>query len=854
MMGNLKWLCLIIFHSVAGTPPQECSCKLHDKELTADCSALGLTSISEIFNCVPNTVRKLILSYNKINSIPPEMLTLLEDLRELNLEHNIIEHLQNDSFSGLSKLEYLSLSYNLLRHNDSYADDVFKPLRNLRRLYLQGNCNVHTSVCLYPDKALSAATTLEYLSIDGIPNHEFGKGFSKLKNLNSLYLSDDNGYCHIPVLTENTFDVFKHTPISNLQLESCEITKLAPNVFRSLHNLTYLIITRNRKLCADSIENATVGLNETNIQTMRFNYWCRHPPFYPILAENNFRGLTNTSLRVLDLGWNYIIHVDPSVIENLPTSLEYFSLKQNSIGNAQFLLKLSRLYNLNTLDGSFQNYFQAEIKTLERARGETAVGGLYRKIIKLQSAIKSPHKTYTDNRLQLPRNLQTLYMNNIHLEYPVPSVTFAPNKLRYLNASSCMLLAFFGPWYGLKDLQILDISNNKFSFFHQKSLIDMGNLTSLFLQHTEIGKSLYRDVNGVTFSSLRKLRVLDLRSSIIKDLPYSIFKNQIDLRYLSLGDNSVKNVSFLLKSMTKLRHLDLSDNEIGFISEQNMAFLDQIATNRKIDLDLSGNNLNCMCNNQVFVNWLATTRVNIIQKDNLSCLYINETLVSLSRLEFIREQLKYECTSWIVMTSCVIGFIGLLLVLSLVALLYYKRWQLRYLWYIGRVKIDPYHHPHDQEHIILKIDAYISYEQHYDFTDDVSLHQVITDKLYPFFEERGYTLNIREEFDGNEKLYHVIPQAVRKSRKVVVFLTPSYCEDYWNTFEFNIAAYEGIYTKRNIIIPVLLGDVSEKHLMPEIRSFIRSKIKSNEVLRFPSSENDIAAFNEQLENMIRNRL
>jgi hypothetical protein len=414
-----------------------------------------------------------------------------------------------------------------------------------------------------------------------------------------------------------------------------------------------------------------------------------------------------------------------------------------------------------------------------------------------------------------------------------------------------MLTAFLGPWYGLHDLKYMDLSHNRFGYIHPLSFIDAMNLSVLLFQQNEIGKSILQDKNGKTFSSLNKLTQLDLSSNEIKDLPYHIFKEQINLKNLSLANNGLKNISFMMNSMTNLRFLNLSGNEIEYMSEQNMIFLDHIARNVEFFLDLSENNLACTCNNFKFIDWLAKTSININRKDKLTCLYINQTIISLSQLPVIRENLKYECTSWIVVTSCVIGFIFLLLILSLIALLYYKRWQLRYLWYIGRLKMDPYNYPDDQEQPLLQIDAYISYDLHYDVTDEMSLHRIIADRLYPYFQQRGYTLKIREEFDGYERLYKVIPETVRKSRKVVVFLTPTFCDDYWNIFEFNLAAYEGIYKTRDVIIPVLLGDVSEKKFTPEIRSFVKTKLKSNEVIRYPLPDRDNNSFMEQLESLIR---
>lgn len=818
---------------------QPCECRIDIEHRTADCSGLQMTNISDILNCVPMNTKELNLSNNNLNEIPSGFFIRFPYMENLILDNNRIVYLKSGSFKGLSQLDNLSVRFNLLSHNESYAVDVFSPLHNLHKLNMQGNCHPDMH-CSYPDTALSALTSLQYLHIDGIADLDLGVGFSKLTSLYALYFSNnDNVYCHMPVLTATTFAALRQTPLSKLHLDGCDVVKLAPNVFRGLRNLTTLIVTGNRNLCSDSIDNATVGLNETNIKMLQFNEWCSGRRGYPKLGD--LKGLKNTSLKRLDLGWNKINYVDPLIMENLPTSIEYFSLKRNFLNNAEFLAKLRLLNQVKTIDVSYQNYYTY-------ASPPNASNALSSKRANKDDKLTTVH-------IYLPENVRTIYMSNIKLHYPIFSATFGPNKLQYLDGSSCMLLAFLGPVYGLNELQFLNLSHNRFTLFSPLSLIDMGNLTTLLLQHNEIGASLYSDKKGLTFSRQRKLEVLDLSNNIIKDLPYQLFVNQINLKNLSMADNSIKNVSFSLNTMTNLQHLNVSGNQIEYISNANTAALDRIAATHQIDLDLSGNTLACRCDSQHFMKWLALTEVNIVDKDNLYCLYKNNTILSISRLDEIQIQLKYDCTLAIVLTSCVTGFVVLLLVLSLVAVLYHKRWQLRYLYYIGRQNVNPYH-PLEDEEILLEIDAYISYEMYYDVTDDVTMHQVVADTLYPYLTQRGFVIKIREELHSGKMLHDVISEAVRKSRKVIAILTPMYCKEFWTTFEFNMAAYEGIYTKRNIIIPVLAGDVpvSDIYMTPEIRSFIMTKVKSNEVLRFPSSENydsQINAFTQQLEQFLR---
>ena len=50
---------------------------------------------------------------------------------------------------------------------------------------------------------------------------------------------------------------------------------------------------------------------------------------------------------------------------------------------------------------------------------------------------------------------------------------------------------------------------------------------------------------------------------------------------------------------------------------------------------------------------------------------------------------------------------------------------------------------------------------------------------------------------------HWCPSEILNSgTTLIVLLSNVYCVDFWNVFEFNAAAMQGIYTKRPVIIPV----------------------------------------------------
>ena len=150
-------------------------------------------------------------------------------------------------------------------------------------------------------------------------------------------------------------------------------------------------------------------------------------------------------------------------------------------------------------------------------------------------------------------------------------------------------------------------------------------------------------------------------------------------------------------------------------------------------------------------------------------------------------------------------------VLGLLSQLWYRRWKLRYLLAVGRRTVVPYH-PIEEMEIELEYDVYISYERDFHLTADETLHEFVEQKLYPELQRRGLKVLIRDEFEPGVGLYDAISQALRRCKKVVSLIS----KDYYKVFEFNVALLEGIYTKRQVIIPVALENVERDDLHIEI--------------------------------------
>ena len=268
-----------------------------------------------------------------------------------------------------------------------------------------------------------------------------------------------------------------------------------------------------------------------------------------------------------------------------------------------------------------------------------------------------------------------------------------------------------------------------------------------------------------------------------------------------------------------LQTLNFSDNSIGMLSSAYTDQLDKISDHSPLKVDLTKNELVCDCNTLSFVAWIRYSNM-MYKKNYISCFNSGKLRV-INDIDEIHEKLKYQCTKVEVVLGCVACFTLLTLILSVIALVWYKRWKFNYLLSIARYKVNPYH-PIDDNEIEMEYDVYISYERDFNVNTTMSIHQFVTQKLYPELQRRGFRVFIRDELRPGIELYKGISDVLRKCDKVIALISKSYCTDQWNVFEFNRAVLEGIYTQRQVMIPVAVEEIGREHLREEIFTFLKS--------------------------------
>lgn len=836
--------------------PRICRCHvMANSSVITDCSTSNISVLPT--NISPMTT-KLNLSNNFLGKFNNQTLSFfnLTNLIYLDLSHNELKKLENSTFLGLKKLRFLSLAYNQLGYPTCLADGIFKPLVMLQDLRLQANCNTRSKKCTYHDFQFKELKSLRRLTTDGLTNTVLGPGFSYLRELR--YLCFYRGESMLGDVSANTFANLENTKLKTLIMIKTHVDRVMPNSFSMLKHLKTLDLSRNNRLCEDGMRNVTTGLNQTMIQILRLSKTCDRGQD---VKGQSFASLQNSSLISLDLSHCKIRNISAEFILILPKTLKILLLNNNIISDGFFLILIPTMPSLVYLDGSAQNYFYEHNDTLDkqasRENDDFSVRALDH-YTSYQSVHKS--KNFKDKSYILGFNNSTKGQNGRHifhntLSIPFPNPVVLPPKLRFLNVSflsigraispfnvseqnclevidisNCKFQRLKGTITGLNSLKYLNLSHNEIMHVSPVTFVDMPALLDLNLSNNRLGKSLNQQESEIFFH-LENLRILDMSGNDLKQLPTSIFNSNRYLYELKLANNGFVTVTFSLESLVNLKLLDLSHNGIIYIQSETTTQLSSLSDSHLIQINLQGNPLKCNCEHKSFVHWLAETsgHVQFVDNSSLMCTYINNTRLNVSSIKSNLTRFKIECVTWEVITSCVMGFFVLLIVFAAVASIYSQRWKLRYLYYSSRSKINPYH-PLLGEQIDLDIDCYFSFDESLILTNgddnsETTMYNFVTEVIFPYIQrqQQKLQLSFRGLLADNLPLYQTISNAVRHSKKVVVMLSTTYCEEFWNVFEFNMAAYEGIYTRRDIIILVLVGDLERRHLTGEVKAFIAGK-------------------------------
>lgn len=182
------------------------------------------------------------------------------------------------------------------------------------------------------------------------------------------------------------------------------------------------------------------------------------------------------------------------------------------------------------------------------------------------------------------RNLKEIYFRN--------------NKVHFFNASceSCNKI----------HLELVDVSSNGLEYISHRLIGRVTTLQDINLSDNKLNFMQQFADFEMLFTSLVKLRKINLSGNQLMFLPRNIFESNANLERIDLANNKLTTLDVSLKHLHKLKYVGLAHNNIKTLSREVMLYFNTIYENEniKFEIDLSRNTFVCECETSGFVNWM----------------------------------------------------------------------------------------------------------------------------------------------------------------------------------------------------------------------------------------------------------
>ncbi|XP_052081445.1 toll-like receptor 4 [Mytilus californianus] len=880
----------IVNSDISCSTEPKCNCIILEDGIYADCMDKQLNS-SPTFN---ENVTSINLSFNYL-TYPPSNENLPECLQKLNVSNNFIDTLSFDLermlFWKITGLQFLDLSSNkLLIDGTFFFPNIFSNFSLLELLDISGNVIPENGFPEF-DTVMAPLISLRFLSVDIFDNITFGKSFEKILNLKSLKLA---GVCNTSrtfIITEDFFfylPFLEYLDVSTLEVWTnfydsynslcyCSLTSIHRGAIGKLAHLKYLDISNNRYLGLCGLRNITNDLDLTSIEIFRANkLYCQDSRSVTLYCDD-ILNLRNTSLQELYIDGNNIAIGQPGILTYLPSSLLVLSIRENRwVAGLYTWSPYDNLINLVRIDISninnhemsqsdsahypcclhFLEDVSCEKSRIKNVKGDNTSGSCsytpqhYNDDIQSRKSIDifknpDPWRCFYPlgdadvHYIMVPENVKSIIMNNSRLGYAIRWTIFNTLSIINLTLSNNQFYSFIGPICNATNLKFLDLSGNKCSSLTPYFLNSLPSLETLLLNDNLLGLAgtLQNQKAFFVFGSLTNLLYLDLSSNKLSLLSKNIFWNLQKIKLISLKDNLLTDFDINIKHMPDLTFLDLSENQIIYLSNDAIDGISQ-RTSRNLKIDLSKNPFMCSCNSLKFLKWLQKNQHVFKGFSKYQCSNATnyETLIdAVISLDKI-------CSSYIVLIIAILLLIIAFLVCFIIAIIYKNRWKIKYWYYIAKRNYFQHDYLRLEDRQNYKFDAFLSYADE----ERIFATGELTTKLE---ENENFRLCIHErDFIPGCDIADNIINAIHNSRKVIFIVTP-FLKSKWCIYELNMAYMEYVVSRQGVNCMIMV--IKEKIKERDIPRNMYDIMKDESYLTFPDDEEDEAAFWERLIDSLR---
>ena len=544
-------------------------------------------------NCMTRLTRlkSLTLSENPISKIGEHDFYPLRNsqIGHLALTSCKLSTIHSKAFRFLPRMIALALTNNFLQ---TLSSDVLAPVSGMKWLVLSQN-----RFRQMPCEALGYLTKLERLFIGSnkyIKSKAICQEFEHMTNLWEIRLEG----ILIPLANHSLL-----SPLNTISYLRLTAKEFADDAFIGFNNLTSLELSGG-KLNYINFKNAISALKFTYIKSLEvlsagtleklgndlFEQWtsCQLETLTMIdsgiwsLEEGSLTPLT--SLRKLDLSFNQITQFPRGAFSMLK-SLTWLNLQSNMLVN--FALEVTGSWGLPP---SLQ-YIQLSDNRVQKLKYGCLDGLDDLEILLL-----------TRNKVSSIR-AGALYSSSLQ------ELSLSDNSIKHVSTDA---------FKRLLNLHQLTLDGNDFTFTEQKISDIFQNLSKLeilTLRGLRMSKKFLRYNFPHMLLGLTNLFSLDLGSSGISVLPFSLFEGNRRLSELELSRNGISTWNpDLFRPVPKLSKLILSHNNIMAFKKELFRYLVSLR-----QLDLSDNPLYCNCDLLWFRDWLPSVNIYIPNIQDYKC-------------------------------------------------------------------------------------------------------------------------------------------------------------------------------------------------------------------------------------------
>ena len=636
-------------------------------------------------------------------------------------------------------------------------------------------------------------------------------------------------------LNYNLITVLDGTEIRHLkslctfQAKGNNMTQVESGAFNGLYNLIMLDLSYNINMGFKSFfTNVFCSLQSDCLKGILMKGMFQ--THYMTLLPEHFHCLRGKYVEQLILTDNNFDYFEDDLFGSLNISV--LDLTDTAKGNTFNVKSLRGMHGLKSLI-LFNNQFES-FPVFHTADGKSMVENL-----QLLNIGFNRIKKLGPRRVIGLENLQQLVIHDNKFRMTLEYNTFSNlTKLTILNLKGCIINSDIDREMFISDsIQYLNMTAFAFNANKSRTYTSIfdgcTNLTRLELNDLKIDLAPMRQFLKGGLQNLSKLKHLDLSDNSMRTMDANMFVGLVSLQNLTLKYCSLTSVSSaVFADLTQLRDLDISHNNIRVIDRGSFPsdFFKHVQT-----LHVAYNKLACTCNLYWFRQFIELKVKTVVDVNRSYCFAPSEMADTLVK--------KYNPTECLSLPMEFFGTVALSLSLSalllLSSLIYKFRWHVRFAWFQFRARFSQYQRLSEFAEEF-RYDVFVSYN--YD-----NVQWVKDNLIQPLEKEMGLCLCIHDrDFLAGEDIVDNITYSIRNSRKVLLVVSNSFARSQWCQLELTMAQHHLFETDRNNLILVMLEKIHDCFMSPRLAL----QLKLQTYIEWTSEEKGRRLFLKQLRRAV----